>query len=170
FSQCSWLWWVDSLDSFISSRGVGECLHYSRNTNEKRANAFCVTYPRRRDHAGNDSASVPRARRRASRCTARRRGTAGDGASAGLALVVFLFWPLGPRSVDFFRQALRGLGHVESQRVAIEYRWAEGRSERLLDLATELLQVLLIPWRSDSSPASHGRGETSPGQPLSPTN
>src|SRR5262245_46685262 len=45
------------------------------------------------------------------------------------------------RSVDFFRQALRDLGHVEGQSVAIEYRWAEGKSERLLDLATELVRV-----------------------------
>jgi putative ABC transport system substrate-binding protein len=45
------------------------------------------------------------------------------------------------RSVDFFRQALRGLGHVDGQSVAIEYRWAEGKSERLLDLATELVRL-----------------------------
>jgi len=45
------------------------------------------------------------------------------------------------RGVDFFRQALRDLGHVEGQSVAIEYRWAEGKSERLLDLATELVRV-----------------------------
>jgi putative ABC transport system substrate-binding protein len=40
-----------------------------------------------------------------------------------------------------FRQALRDLGHVEGQSVAIEYRWAEGKSERLLDLATELVRL-----------------------------
>ena len=45
------------------------------------------------------------------------------------------------RSVDFFRQALRDLGHAEGQSVAIEYRWAEGKSERLLDLATELVRL-----------------------------
>jgi hypothetical protein len=40
--------------------------------------------------------------------------------------------------VERFRQALRELGYVEGQSVAIEYRWAEGKSERLLDLAAEL--------------------------------
>ena len=40
-----------------------------------------------------------------------------------------------------FRQALRDLGRVEGQSVAIEYRWAEGKSERLLDLATELVRL-----------------------------
>jgi hypothetical protein len=103
-------------------------------------------------------------------------------------------------SVDIFRQTLRDLGHVEGQSVAMEYRWAGGNTERLFDLATELvrlkvavivaqggvpaaqaaqratrrflssLQVLLIPWRPGSSPASHDRGETSPDQPLAPSN
>src|SRR5262245_59232436 len=45
------------------------------------------------------------------------------------------------RSLDLFRQVLRNLGHVEGQSFAIEYRWAEGKSERLLDLATELVRL-----------------------------
>ena len=45
------------------------------------------------------------------------------------------------RGVDMFRQALSDLGRVEGQSVAIEYRWAEGKSERLLDLATELVRL-----------------------------
>src|SRR4029450_2700887 len=49
--------------------------------------------------------------------------------------------PQVQRAVGFFRQALRELGHVEGQSVAIEYRWAEGKSERLLDLATELVRL-----------------------------
>ena len=43
--------------------------------------------------------------------------------------------------VDLFRQALRELGRVEGQSVTIEYRWAEGKSERLLDLAKELVRL-----------------------------
>src|SRR5262249_27156933 len=43
-------------------------------------------------------------------------------------------------ALDVFRQALRELGYVEGQNVAIEYRWAEGKSERLFDLATELVR------------------------------
>ena len=43
--------------------------------------------------------------------------------------------------VDLFRQTLRELGHVEGQSVAIEYRWAEGKPERLPALATELVRL-----------------------------
>ena len=45
------------------------------------------------------------------------------------------------RGLDMFRQALRDLGHVEGQSVAIEYRWAEGKSERLPALAAELVAL-----------------------------
>ncbi len=41
--------------------------------------------------------------------------------------------------VGAFRQRLRDLGYVESQNVAIEYRSAEGRLERLPELAAELV-------------------------------
>jgi putative ABC transport system substrate-binding protein len=51
------------------------------------------------------------------------------------------FDPQIRRGLDLFPQALRDLAHVEGQSVAIEYRWAEGKSERLLDLATELVRL-----------------------------
>jgi putative tryptophan/tyrosine transport system substrate-binding protein len=41
--------------------------------------------------------------------------------------------------VDRFRQGLRELGYIEGQNVSIEYRWAEGREERLSDFAVELV-------------------------------
>src|SRR4029453_7333452 len=43
--------------------------------------------------------------------------------------------------VDAFRQGLRALGYVEGQNLVIEYRGAEGRIERLPDLAAELVQL-----------------------------
>jgi putative ABC transport system substrate-binding protein len=43
--------------------------------------------------------------------------------------------------VDAFRQGLRALGYVESQNLVIAYRGAEGRLERLPDLAAELAQL-----------------------------
>jgi putative ABC transport system substrate-binding protein len=41
--------------------------------------------------------------------------------------------------VDAFRQGLHDLGYVEGQNLVIEYRGAEGKDERLPDLAAELV-------------------------------
>jgi putative ABC transport system substrate-binding protein len=43
--------------------------------------------------------------------------------------------------VDAFRQKLRELGQVEGENITIEYRWAEGRDDRLPSLAVELVQL-----------------------------
>jgi ABC-type uncharacterized transport system substrate-binding protein len=43
--------------------------------------------------------------------------------------------------VDAFRQGLRDLGYVEGNNINIEYRYAEGRSERLPELAQELVRL-----------------------------
>jgi putative ABC transport system substrate-binding protein len=55
---------------------------------------------------------------------------------------------LGPRTrsddagfADAFLQGLRELGWVEGKTIVIEYRWAEGRSDRLPDLAAELVRL-----------------------------
>jgi putative ABC transport system substrate-binding protein len=52
--------------------------------------------------------------------------------------------PSDPRTQRFreaFRQGLRELGWVEGKNIAIEYRWAEERTERLADLARELVSL-----------------------------
>jgi putative ABC transport system substrate-binding protein len=43
--------------------------------------------------------------------------------------------------VESFRQGLRELGYAEGRNISIEYRWAEGRTERLPDLAAELVRL-----------------------------
>ncbi len=40
-----------------------------------------------------------------------------------------------------FVQRLRDLGWIESRNVAIEYRWADGRSERFAEIAAELVRL-----------------------------
>jgi putative ABC transport system substrate-binding protein len=46
-----------------------------------------------------------------------------------------------PSLLDAFRQRLRELGWVESQNIVIDYRYAEGRVDRLSDLAAELVRL-----------------------------
>lgn len=42
---------------------------------------------------------------------------------------------------EAFRQGLRALGHVEDKNVAIYFKWADGRYDRLPDLAAELVSL-----------------------------
>ena len=44
-------------------------------------------------------------------------------------------------SIEAFRRGLRELGWIDGQNIAIEYRWAEGRPERMRELAEELVRL-----------------------------
>jgi len=43
--------------------------------------------------------------------------------------------------VESFKQGLRELGYVEGRNISIEYRWGEGRDERLPGLAADLVRL-----------------------------
>jgi len=53
-----------------------------------------------------------------------------------------------------FRQGLGETGYVEGRNVAIEYRWAEGRSGRLPDMVADLLQRRVTMIAATTTPAA----------------
>jgi putative ABC transport system substrate-binding protein len=68
-------------------------------------------------------------------------------------------------ALDAFWQQLRELGWVEGQNIVVEYRWAEGRFERLPALATELVQLkvdLILVWDGFATVAAKQATSTIP--------
>ena len=59
-----------------------------------------------------------------------------------------------PHLIEAFRQGLRELGWVEGQNIVIEYRYAEGRFDRLPDLAAELVRLKVDILVAVATPAS----------------
>jgi putative ABC transport system substrate-binding protein len=60
-----------------------------------------------------------------------------------------------------FRQGLADLGWVEGRTIAIEYRWAEERYERLPGLAAELIRLnvdVIVAWGPAIQAARHATG------------
>src|SRR5262249_28646596 len=56
--------------------------------------------------------------------------------------VVGILHPSTPETARLraFQQGLKDAGFIEGENVAIEYRWAEGQTDRLPALAAELVQ------------------------------
>ena len=46
-----------------------------------------------------------------------------------------------PHEVTGFRQGLKEFGYIDGQNVVVDYRFAEGRSDRIAGLAAELMQL-----------------------------
>jgi putative ABC transport system substrate-binding protein len=55
--------------------------------------------------------------------------------------------------VESFRQGLRELGYVEGKNIIVEFRYAEGKFERLPDLAAELVRLKVDVIVTASTPA-----------------
>jgi hypothetical protein len=62
---------------------------------------------------------------------------------------------LRPNPINTLFQALRTLGYIDGQTLSIEYRYAEGKPERLAALALELVQLkpnVIFAWGGDVAP------------------
>ena len=69
---------------------------------------------------------------------------------------------LGLRESEAFRQGLRELGYIEGKNLIIEYRYADGRPERLPALAEELVRLKVdIIVTDTAAPARAARKATS---------
>ena len=53
-----------------------------------------------------------------------------------------------------FRQGLRDFGYTEGDNIVVEYRYAEGQPERLLDLAGELVRLKVDIIAAETTPAN----------------
>jgi putative ABC transport system substrate-binding protein len=82
-----------------------------------------------------------------------------------------------PPLLDAFRQGLRELGWVEGQNIVVDYRFAEGRFDRLPDLAAELVRLkvdVIVAQPTPATAAAKNATETIPivmisvGDPVGP--
>ncbi|MBI4241214.1 MAG: ABC transporter substrate-binding protein [Candidatus Rokubacteria bacterium] len=68
--------------------------------------------------------------------------------------------------LEGFQQGLRQLGYVERQNIAMEYRWAEGKFDRLPALAAELVQLGVDVILASTTPAARAAKEATKTIPI----
>jgi len=66
--------------------------------------------------------------------------------------------------VRAFLQGLNDIGYVEGENVAVEYRWAENRPDRLPALAAELVRRNVALIVATGAPFLHWRPRRQPGR------
>jgi putative ABC transport system substrate-binding protein len=71
-----------------------------------------------------------------------------------------------PQWDEAFRQGLRDLGYVEGKNMVIEYRSAEGRYERLPELATDLVRLNVDLIVATASPATKAAIQATSAVPI----
>ena len=70
-----------------------------------------------------------------------------------------------PHLDDAFRKGLRDLGWIEGQNIVLEYRYSEGRAERLPGLAADLVRIsvdLIVAWAAPEAGAAAKATRTIP--------
>ena len=69
-------------------------------------------------------------------------------------------------NVEAFRQGLKELGYVEGRNIVVEYRWAEGKFDRLPVLAAELDRLKVDAIVSAGPSATHGAKQATSRTPI----
>ncbi len=77
-----------------------------------------------------------------------------------------LAYGAGPEVIDRLREGLRQLGYIEGQNIALELRDAEGKSERLPGLATDLVRLKVDVIVSQGGPATRAAKEATATIPI----
>src|SRR5262245_65411431 len=71
-----------------------------------------------------------------------------------LIRIGFLTLNSGPSpAIEGFQHGLQQLGYIEGHNLALIYRWASGKKERLIDLASQLLQLKVDIFASNTTEA-----------------
>ncbi|MBI4608779.1 MAG: ABC transporter substrate-binding protein [Candidatus Rokubacteria bacterium] len=68
--------------------------------------------------------------------------------------------------IEAFREGLREFGYIEGQNIAFEYRYAEGRVERLAELAAELVRLKVDVIVSNGTPATRAAKQATSTIPI----